>query len=117
MVTCSASMVVAVYIVLNYASSGELYQVLKRQPGGAFTEERAAKYIAQLIDALIFLHEKVSRLMPMNLHNPGAHLCNKSPSKQLVTVVSVIHSPCMIHHQTELHPPRSQAREPSPGLQ
>jgi len=48
-----------VYIVLDYAAAGELYQVLKRQPGGGFTEDRAAKYIAQLIDALIFLHEKV----------------------------------------------------------
>lgn len=50
-----------VFLVMDYAQGGELYQRLKEQPGGVFPERRAAKYIAQLIEALTFIHVKVGR--------------------------------------------------------
>lgn len=51
--------VVAVYLVMDYAAGGELYHVLKQQPEGKFEERRAAKYIAQLMEALSFIHAQV----------------------------------------------------------
>jgi serine/threonine protein kinase len=46
------------FLVMDLAA-GELYRKLKAQPQGRFDESVAAKYIRQLIGALIFLHENV----------------------------------------------------------
>ncbi|KAI8379525.1 kinase-like domain-containing protein [Radiomyces spectabilis] len=43
-----------VYIVLEYAAEGELYTKLQKR--GRFTEPTAAKYIAQITNALRYLH-------------------------------------------------------------
>ncbi|XP_063901901.1 aurora kinase A-B-like [Zophobas morio] len=57
-----------IYLILEYAPRGELYKEL--QLYGKFPENRAAKYIRQLAEALIFLHkEKVIHrdIKPENL--------------------------------------------------
>ncbi|KAJ2779318.1 spindle assembly checkpoint kinase [Coemansia interrupta] len=45
-----------VYLILEYASEGEVYKLLQKQ--GSFSEEVAAKYIAQMASALEYLHSK-----------------------------------------------------------
>lgn len=43
-----------VYLVLEYASQGELYKQLSKQT--YFTEPTAAHYVAQVVDALHYCH-------------------------------------------------------------
>ncbi|RGB43841.1 kinase-like domain-containing protein [Rhizophagus diaphanus] len=45
-----------VYLVLEYAEKGELYMLLQRD--SPFTEHKAASYIFQMADALLYLHNK-----------------------------------------------------------
>ncbi|KAI1148328.1 serine/threonine-protein kinase [Nemania diffusa] len=45
-----------VFIILEYAAGGELYKVLQQE--GSFSEQRAAKYVAQVASSLIYLHSK-----------------------------------------------------------
>ena len=45
-----------VYLILEIAPRGELYKELRSQPNGRFTEERAAKYVKQLTDALMYVY-------------------------------------------------------------
>lgn len=47
-----------VYLILEYASRGELYKELQSQPHRRFDEARSAHYIRQLTDALIYCHSK-----------------------------------------------------------
>lgn len=45
-----------VYLILEFASKGELYTLLKKV--GHFSEKQSAIYISQIIEALICLHER-----------------------------------------------------------
>ncbi|TPX72691.1 hypothetical protein SpCBS45565_g00266 [Spizellomyces sp. 'palustris'] len=45
-----------VYLILEYAAKGELYKQLSKY--GRFSERRASKYIAQMANALGYLHKK-----------------------------------------------------------
>lgn len=45
-----------VYLILEYAQKGELYTLLKQEV--RFSEKKAAKFISQLIDALLCCHER-----------------------------------------------------------
>ncbi|OZJ06633.1 Aurora kinase A-B [Bifiguratus adelaidae] len=45
-----------VYLILEYAAKGELYKELQKL--GRFEEHIAAKYIAQMVKALMYLHSK-----------------------------------------------------------
>lgn len=45
-----------IFLMLEYAGKGELYKQLHRH--GKFSEKRSAKYIAQMADALHYLHRK-----------------------------------------------------------
>ncbi|KAJ2487328.1 spindle assembly checkpoint kinase, partial [Coemansia sp. RSA 2320] len=45
-----------VYLVLEYAARGEMYKLLQKQ--GSFSEPEAANYIAQMANALEYLHKK-----------------------------------------------------------
>ncbi|KAJ1650497.1 spindle assembly checkpoint kinase [Dispira simplex] len=45
-----------VYLILEYASRGELYKILRKYE--RFSERRAARYIAQMSRALMYLHQK-----------------------------------------------------------
>ncbi|KAI8928496.1 kinase-like domain-containing protein [Entophlyctis helioformis] len=45
-----------VYLILEYAAQGEMYKHLRKEE--RFSEPRAAKYIAQMADALAYLHKK-----------------------------------------------------------
>ncbi|EAR93838.1 Serine/Threonine kinase domain protein (macronuclear) [Tetrahymena thermophila SB210] len=45
-----------VYLVQEYASHGELYQELKRQPNQRFDEIKGAAYMRQICDAFTYLH-------------------------------------------------------------
>ncbi|PNF15459.1 Aurora kinase A, partial [Cryptotermes secundus] len=47
-----------VYMILEFAPNGELFKELQAQPNKRFTEERTAKYIAQIADALRYCHGK-----------------------------------------------------------
>lgn len=47
-----------VYMILEFAPNGELFKELQVQPNKRFTEERTAKYIAQIADALRYCHGK-----------------------------------------------------------
>ncbi|XP_049818161.1 aurora kinase B [Aethina tumida] len=46
------------YLVLEYASQGELSKHLKNSPGGCFDEHLSAKYTYQVADALNYCHQK-----------------------------------------------------------
>ncbi|XP_022901396.1 aurora kinase C-like [Onthophagus taurus] len=46
-----------IYLVLEYAGQGELYNHLKNSPDGRFPEERSAKYVYQVADALEYCHK------------------------------------------------------------
>ncbi|KAI4470562.1 serine/threonine-protein kinase ial-related [Holotrichia oblita] len=45
-----------IYLVLEFASEGELYNHLKNSPGGRFPEDRSARYTYQVADALDYCH-------------------------------------------------------------
>lgn len=45
-----------IYLALEICSGGELYKHLKNSPYGRFSENRAAKYIYQVADALNYCH-------------------------------------------------------------
>ena len=47
-----------VYLILEFAPRGEMYKALQKQPSGQFDENRTAKYIYQLADALKYCHSK-----------------------------------------------------------
>ncbi|XP_043251783.1 aurora kinase C-like [Colletes gigas] len=47
-----------VYLILEYAPNGELFQELNAQPEKRFDEVRTATYISQLADALKYCHSK-----------------------------------------------------------
>ncbi|XP_076620728.1 aurora kinase C [Colletes latitarsis] len=47
-----------VYLILEYAPNGELFQELNAQPEKRFDEIRTATYISQLADALKYCHSK-----------------------------------------------------------
>lgn len=61
-----------IYMILEYAADGEVYKELKNSPGKKFTEEKAAKYIKQVLDAIMYIHSHdiIHRdLKPENLLN------------------------------------------------
>ncbi|CAG0884858.1 unnamed protein product, partial [Cyprideis torosa] len=45
-----------VYIILEYASGGELYALMKQQKNKRFTEPQAAKFVFELCSALAYCH-------------------------------------------------------------
>lgn len=45
-----------VYLLIEFVAQGELFKVLRRK--GRFNDVRASKYIAQMADALAYLHKK-----------------------------------------------------------
>lgn len=45
-----------VYLLIEYVAQGELFKVLRQK--GRFNDVRASKYIAQMADALLYLHKK-----------------------------------------------------------
>lgn len=47
-----------VYLILEYAPGEALFNVMKKQENGRFTEERSATYIKSLASALKYLHER-----------------------------------------------------------
>ena len=47
-----------VYLILEYAPKGEMYQALQKSPGGKFPEPDTAKYISQMSNALMYCHSK-----------------------------------------------------------
>ncbi|ORY08915.1 kinase-like domain-containing protein [Clohesyomyces aquaticus] len=47
-----------VYLVLEYACGGNLFHHLRKQPNFRFTENVAAEYVAQMAEALLYLHTK-----------------------------------------------------------
>ncbi|KAF1849947.1 Pkinase-domain-containing protein [Cucurbitaria berberidis CBS 394.84] len=47
-----------IYLVLEYAAGGSLYSKLTKQPKGRFDERTTAQYIAQMAEALRYMHSK-----------------------------------------------------------
>ncbi|KAF1921779.1 kinase-like domain-containing protein [Ampelomyces quisqualis] len=47
-----------IYLVLEFASGGSLFSRLKKQPNGRFDEHTAAQYVAQMAEALRYMHSK-----------------------------------------------------------
>ena len=47
-----------VYLILEYAPRGEMYKALKKQQYGRFDEEKTARYIYQMAQALKYCHNK-----------------------------------------------------------
>lgn len=47
-----------IYLVIEFAMGGQLYQNLFKQPGKRFPEKTAAKYILQLAESLEYIHTK-----------------------------------------------------------
>ncbi|KAF2035475.1 Pkinase-domain-containing protein [Setomelanomma holmii] len=48
----------SIYLVLEYAPGGSLYSCLRKQPKGRFDERTAAQYVAQMAEALRYMHGK-----------------------------------------------------------
>jgi aurora kinase len=48
----------SIYLVLEYAPGGSLYSRLKKQPKGRFDERTAARYVAQMAEALRYMQSK-----------------------------------------------------------
>jgi aurora kinase len=48
----------SIHFVLEYAPGGRLYSRLKKQPHGRFDERTAAQYVAQMAEALRYMHSK-----------------------------------------------------------
>jgi aurora kinase len=48
----------SIYLVLEYAPGGSLYSRLQKQPHGRFEERTAAQYVAQMAEALRYMHSK-----------------------------------------------------------
>jgi len=46
-----------IYMILEYAARGDFYSCLHKQPNGRFAEVKAANYMAQLTDALLYCHQ------------------------------------------------------------
>jgi len=46
-----------VYLVIEYASGGELFKVLKNEPCGRFSEPKAAFYIKQVCEGIEYIHK------------------------------------------------------------
>ncbi|CAI2360640.1 unnamed protein product [Moneuplotes crassus] len=46
------------FLILEFCAEGELFSYLYSQPQKRFTEDIAARYIKQMIEALIYLHSK-----------------------------------------------------------
>jgi aurora kinase len=66
-----------IYMILEFASNGELYKLLKKQPTQQFSEAVASRYMTQMIDALNYLHKKriIHRdIKPENLLDDGGVL-------------------------------------------
>ncbi|KAK4872254.1 hypothetical protein RN001_016378 [Aquatica leii] len=47
-----------IYLVLEYAGKGELYEHIRKSPKGRFNEDRSSKYIFQVASALDYCHCK-----------------------------------------------------------
>lgn len=61
-----------IYLILEYATGGEVYQELLKSPEKRFNESKSADYIYQVIQALKYLHSKnvIHRdIKPENLLN------------------------------------------------
>jgi serine/threonine protein kinase len=65
----------SVYLILEYASGGELYTALKA--AGKFPEPLAATYIRQLALSLLYLHSKV-RLLFLTPHTSMSFIATSS---------------------------------------
>lgn len=49
----------AVFVVMDYASGGDLFHFLRQQPKGRFGDRHGARYIHQVLSALLYVHGKV----------------------------------------------------------
>jgi len=61
-----------IYLILEFATGGEVYQELLNSHNKRFDEPRAAEYLYQIVQALIYLHSKnvIHRdIKPENLLN------------------------------------------------
>jgi len=47
-----------IYLILEFASNGELFKLLKKQPSNRFDEATSSRYMRQMVDALQYLHKK-----------------------------------------------------------
>lgn len=47
-----------IFLMLELAAQGEMYKYMNKVPGRRFPEPQAAKYVAQMTDALSYLHSK-----------------------------------------------------------
>lgn len=47
-----------IYLVLEYAAGGELYQKMNSMPEKRFSEKQSAKYMYQVVNALDYCHKK-----------------------------------------------------------
>jgi len=68
-----------VYLILEFAPRGEMYKALQKQPKGQFDENRTAKYIYQLADALKYCHSK--KVIHRDIKPENLLLCVKGDLK------------------------------------
>lgn len=47
-----------IYLILEYAPKGALFNAMKKQPNSRFSEQQSAIYLHSLASALLYLHEK-----------------------------------------------------------
>jgi hypothetical protein len=87
-----------IYLVLEYAPGGSLFQALRGQPGGRFREEVAARYLAQMALALRYMHGKNI------MHRYVSFIPYLPPYYETIILIP------QQRHQTRKHPPRSTQR-------
>lgn len=47
-----------IYLILEFASGGELYKKLKASPNGRFDERTASSYMRQMVQAFTYIHSR-----------------------------------------------------------
>lgn len=75
-----------VYLILEFAPRGEMYKALQKQPKGQFDENRTAKYIYQLADALKYCHSK--KVLCLSFHEYTDHILINAIYSRLFIVTS-----------------------------
>ena len=64
-----------IYLVIEYATGGELFKILQKEENGRFSEPKAAFYIKQVCDAIEYIHKM--HIIHRDIKPENILLCNE----------------------------------------